>query len=56
MEDPSKGFKQIIREIQQEGSTEVDCKEVDVEELEQAGMALLSNIQDIALNVDLDDV
>lgn len=55
MEYPSSSkFKQILEEIN-EGSQEVDCQDVNVEDLEQVGLNVLANIQDIALNVDLND-
>ena len=56
MEYPSSSkFKQILEEINEGAQQEVDCQDVNVEELERIGLDVLANIQDIALNVDLND-
>jgi len=40
----SSKFKQILEEINNEGAQEVDCQDVDVEDLEKVGLDLLANI------------
>ena len=35
------------------GQSEIDCEQVDIDQIEQAGSAIINNIQDMVLNVDL---
>lgn len=37
------------------GQSTIDCNQVDIDQIEQAGTAIINNIQEMVLNIDLRD-